>query len=64
MSVRSRYAIAVSRPIRLPSSNVAIGVRPQHIFPLVRALVVVRDDPRVKSFIELRGGTHFDGRDR
>lgn len=33
LSVRSNYEIDFSRQIRLPSSNVAIGVRPQHILP-------------------------------
>jgi hypothetical protein len=44
LSVRSSYAINVSRQIRFPSSNVAIGVRPQHI-PLMCAFMVVRVDP-------------------
>jgi hypothetical protein len=52
MSVRSSYAIAFSRQIRLPSSNVAMGVRPQHFFPWC-VLMVVRDDPRVKILLEL-----------
>jgi hypothetical protein len=37
----------------LPSSNVAIGVRPQHSLALVRALMVVRDEQSVKVLLQL-----------
>jgi hypothetical protein len=52
MSVRASYAIAFSRLIRLPSSNLVVGVRPQHIFSGCVRFVLVCDDRRVKVLLE------------